>query len=293
MFRYNAATNAAWEDVCEQIDWEPVKAAHRETRGLAEHDFEVLALMTFAAAKRWLASDLKIGIVTTEQRFLVTVPGAPDVECERFPLATKELELKLLKSGARLFKGFADLTLKNGTECDWKTSGDLGPAWRDRHQHSWQAKLTCWARAAKRFVFRGVERSGRTAEVIIDWPIASPVTGRIAYDNTDCDHQVRAAFAVRDSQSSSPWLRAMPHACFAFGRACEHRSMCDENNAPITLPDNGPLSYSGIEGLLLCPERYRLGKVLADNDEDSDSRTALGRAFHAGVAVLWNQPICL
>lgn len=288
------ADDTRWAELCAQVSWNDIRDVHRQTKLLAEHDFEALALMTVAAARRWALDDMgKIGGI--EQRFLVSVPENAELPCERWPLATKEAEEKLLADGARLLKGFTDLIItKRFSEgdrhvvVDWKTAGDVGPAWRDRLQHSWQAKLYCWANQSPRCVFRGVQRDGRTAEVVVEWPVLSPVTGNVAFNDSDAEQYVRSAFAIRESQTSAPWARAMPHACNAFGRPCEHLPMCNENTHPGGIP-SGPLSYSGIETMLLCPERYRLGKLLAVADEDTDARTALGRAFHSGMEALYQQ----
>lgn len=290
-----SAAADVWAEVSEQIDWEAVGAAHRSVK-LPEHDYKALALMTSRAAARWVPGDLgKIGDV--EQRFLVTVPEHEDQQVTHYCRATKDLEVELQCSGVSMFKGFVDLTLDDPAEnanedvltvVDWKTTSDVGPQWRERLQHSWQAKLYCWAHSAQRFVFRGVERNGRTAEVVIEWPIYNEF-GRLAFCDADAENHVRQAFATRAAQSrSNHWTMHTPWACRAYGRQCEHYGHCTNNTAPRGPGPTGPLSYSSIETLLLCPERYRLDALLVQESSEDD-RTALGSAFHQGMAELYGQ----
>jgi hypothetical protein len=165
---------------------------------------------------------------------------------------------------------------------DWKTAGSINEAHTDRLKLSWQGKLYGTTYGCQEIVFRSIQRDCRVSELRLPWPMPG-------YGDHDVVEHYRQALAMREMMKhEGRWLQHMPYACGAFGKDCPHRVICAESNiAPVKLLELRPFSYSGAENFLLCPERYRLDTVL--ESDDSNEKTLLGSAFHAGVATAWQQ----
>jgi hypothetical protein len=238
--------------------------------------------------KKWGPSDyVTLAVDAIEDRFVVTSPrtGRP----RSFLSVTSE---ESRSHGSRAFKGFIDLcgvrTLPNGDYkrevVDWKTTGSIGIEHSNRLRLSWQWKLYGYVYGADTVVYRSIQRDGRVSETRLDWPSTS-------WYPEDVERFMRQVLDLRESQlGESTWLQHSPFACRAYGRDCPRLDVCARYNQHLTGEAAlGPMSYSGAETLLLCPERYRLEQVLGREDGESEGDTSLGTAFHAGAAEAWRQ----
>lgn len=277
-----------------------VEAIH--TVKLKQDDAQDCASMVLKALKKWGVQDyLGLAIEGIEQRFAVEFPkvelGQPQVFIPHVDITDEESA----SYGPRSVKGYVDLVGVRGAGIcagdshvragggdlvreviDWKTTSNISSDQQDRVRHSWQGRLYAATYQAQRVVFRSIQRDCRATELHYDWPSRS-------YCDIDvCEHFGKALDLRETFRHSDKWLQHAPSACGAFGRDCTYREVClVHNQAPRKLIELRPLSYSGTETFLLCPERYRLNTVL-DGDKGSDS-TDLGTAFHAGVACAWEQ----
>ena len=165
---------------------------------------------------------------------------------------------------------------------DWKTTkGALDADWAARYKYSWQWKLYAAAYPdAKLFHYRGISRSGATREVVIEIPDGIVDEAR---------QYLKQVSDMRDSlRETYPWPRKMPSSCRAYGRDCDFVDVCRENQLiPGTIDFQKPLSYSGTETFLLCPEKHRLTQIAGYGEDDEV--LAFGKSFHRGIAEVYTQ----
>ena len=273
-----------YEALLDALDFDKVIQAMRDT-GIKQCDQEDACVMVLRALKRWGPNDfLGLDISGIEERFSVQFLG-PNAGIRS--ISTDVTSEEALGQGEHSLKGFVDLVgtrnAKDGplrTVIDWKTTGSISAEQQQRLRDSWQGRLYALAYGAQRIEYRTVNREGRCIELVLPWP------GE--YEERDVVQHYGYALGLRDLFSGGPvWMRHAPYACKAYGRDCPYRDLCSHNQAPRKAPEARPLSYSSCETLLLCPERYRLDSVLKLDDNKED--TALGTAFHAGVAQAWRQ----
>ncbi len=268
-----------FKEILEAVDWHAVGTAQRFEAVLSDAEHETVTEAILSAVEKWTPGDFgRIGSV--EEKF----------QAQIYP------EKAVINWGQELFSedpesvvGFVDLTVwPPSTVVDWKTTGDVGTKWQDRHYLSWQGPLYALAAGAQGYVYRGVERSPyrrvngrgihRTREVASPWPNFRNNQSVLLWLR-----QNLAQRAVLDGQS--PWPQRSPGACGAFGRPCDFLELCETGTTPLTSLTLGPFSHSGIERFGLCPERYRLEKLLGEGHDEG----AFGTAFHAGVAEVYGQ----
>lgn len=268
-----ARKNPAHDALVERVDWALVGAEIDKVKLLAD-DRAVAVDLILRAMRRWTVRDQEeYAVDGTERYFLVDRHGADVTSREPQSHDTH---------------GYVDVTgvVGGGVRklVDWKTAGSVDAVWRERCRLSWQWSIYCYAEHATVFSFRGLTRSGQLAEVLLTYPTEQR-------NDAAVKRRLLALHALRDQQAENgtPWLRNEPFACGAFGRACPHRERCDGGGLvpPAPQPVDGPLSHSGAQTLLLCPERYRLDRVYREDDDTEESN--LGSAFHVGIANVYQQ----
>ena len=119
------------------------------------------------------------------------------------------------------------------------------------------------------------------------------VAVEIGVPDAPAREQLLTLYARHNAARYPSWLTHAPYACTAFSskfqpRQCAYYDSCQaHNNATPIVPELGPMSHSGAELFALCPEKYRLNSVLGADEGAAD--TAIGSAFHAGIAEAYRQ----
>ncbi len=260
-----------WDDIFVTLDLQKVddeiNAIEVGQPNMPDYDRQDVRELTLIAAARWLPTDLlEWDLDAVEEPF----------EVQGFRGIT---DLRGRHKG--LFNAFAE---HRGSAFigDWKTTkGALDADWAARYKYSWQWKLYSLGHpAAKLFTYRGISRTGDTREIIIEIP---PGVGAEAQQYLD---QVKAMRGVLEGQV--PWPRKMPGSCKAYGRECDFVDQCRENLVvPGQVDFLKPLSYSGTETFLLCPEKHRLTQIAGYGEDDEV--LAFGKSFHRGIAEVYRQ----
>lgn len=262
---------AEWEDILLSLDLKKVtdeiNAIEANQPPMPDYDRQDVRELVLIAAERWLPTDLDEWILDSVE--------------EEFEVAGFRGILDLRGRHKGKFNAFKDHA-GSPFICDWKTTkGALDADWAARYKGSWQWKLYSAAFSeTKLFSYRGVSRSGDTREIIIEVP---PGVAEEAQQYLD---QVRGMrFMLRES---IPWPRKMPGSCKAYGRQCEFHDICWENQTvPGVVDFSRPLSYSGTETFLLCPEKHRLTQISGYSEDDET--LAFGKSFHRGMAEIYRQ----
>lgn len=260
-----------WDEIFPLIDLEKVDAEINAVEDgksqMPDYDRQDVRELVLIAAARWLPTDLEEWYVDSVEES-IEIPGFRGI-----------LDLRGRHRGRfDAFKNHAG----SGFICDWKTTkGALDADWAARYKYSWQWKLYAMAVPdVKLFSYRGINRNGETREIIIEIP---PGIAAESEQYLNQIHRMRGMLA-----GEAPWPRKMPGSCKAYGRECEFIDTCQEN---IVIPgkvDFGkPLSYSGTETFLLCPEKHRLTQISGYGDDDEV--LAFGKAFHRGIAEVYTQ----
>ncbi len=259
----------SFEEILPNLDLGKVEEAILQTPLLA-HYFEDVKLMVFAAANKWLVSDLNMlsaNSLGLEEEFLLTLQSYP-------------------------VKGFIDLRgeYKHGENrgkvvvVDWKTSsGELDLTWQGRLVDSKQWKLYSLVPPGADFIsYRGVNTKGKTREVYLKVP--SGVREDVENYFTSTGDMMKA-LSGRDI-----WTQNMPMACGQFGQTCWAKNWCENGTAPRYLVpiEEITLSYSGAARFLSCPEKYRLTKR-SEAGADSTDSTRIGNCFHLGIEEIYSQ----
>lgn len=260
-----------WDDIILALDLGKVNAEidaiESNQPPMPDYDRQDVRELVLVAAERWLPTDLvEWKLEAVEEPF----------EIQGFRGIT---DLRGRHNG--LFSAFAGHV---GSQFigDWKTTkGALDADWAARYKYSWQWKLYALsAPAAKLFTYRGISRSGDTREIIIEIP---PGVHAEAQQYLDQVKAMRGALT-----DEVPWPRKMPGSCKAYGRECDFIEHCRENRvAEGSIDFSKPMSYSGTETFLLCPEKHRLTQIAGYGDDDEV--LAFGKAFHRGIAEVYRQ----
>lgn len=271
-----------FNEILEAVDWSAVGTAQRAEAKLSDGEHETVTEALLSAVEKWTPSDFG-HIAKIEERFqsfadLNYMTGwGEQASCDN-PSSVV---------------GYVDLTLHSPDMLefgvvDWKTTGDVGTKWQDRQRLSWQGPLYCFVSRAATYAYRGVERTPyrridgrgihRTRTVSSPWP-SFRTDGDV---ERWLDQNLAQRAVLRDQ---APWPQRSPGACGAFGRDCDFLPLCETGTAPLTSLTLGPFSHSGIERFGLCPERYRLEKLLGETNEEGN----WGSAFHGGVAEVYRQ----
>ena len=260
-----------WDDIFVTLDLQKVdneiNAIEAGQPQMPDYDRQDVRELVLIAAARWLPTDL--------------------VEWE-LDAVEEEFEIEGFRGITDLrgrHKGLFD-TLKGHKGAkflgDWKTTkGALDADWAARYKFSWQWKLYCLGNPGTAlFTYRGVSRNGDTREIIIQVPPGVEAEAQVYLD------QVKAMRLPLEGQL--PWPRKMPNSCKAYGRECDFIDYCRENRIiEGTVDFQKPLSYSGTETFLLCPEKHRLTQISGYGDDDEV--LAFGKSFHRGIAEVYRQ----
>lgn len=265
------------------MDWESVVGDIQAT-GIKQCDAPLAANMVLKALKRWGPTDLDgLLIDRVESRFLLV--EQPNGYRSHLDVTSDESRAH----GHRSLKGFVDLSGVDGegrrVVIDWKTVGTITPEKQSAQRASWQGPIYAYATGADKIVYRLLQRDERAVEIRLDWPT-------VGCNNKDVERHITQCLDLRESLlAHGTWIQHKPYACNAYGRPCPHFEPCAVYNAPTRVEKNlGPLSYSGMETLLLCPERYRRDALTPETESsDRNDATDLGTALHAGVANVWRQ----
>lgn len=260
-----------WDDIFPLIDLEKVNAEidliEVGQPPMPDYDRQDVRELVLIAAARWLPTDL-------EEWYVDAIEEEFEIEGFR----------GILDIRGRHRGRFSSFDNHAGAPflADWKTTkGALDADWAARYKYSWQWKLYCAAKPDVRlFSYRGINRSGETREIIIEVPPGVVEESRQYLD------QIRT---MRDVlRGTSPWPRKMPGSCKAYGRECDFIDICHENIVREGDVDfSKPLSYSGSETFLLCPEKHRLTQISGYGEDDEV--LAFGKSFHRGIAEVYRQ----
>lgn len=260
-----------WDDIFQTLDLDRVDAEINAIEAgqppMPDYDRQDVRELTLIAAARWLPTDLvEWDLDAVEEPF----------EIEGFRGIT---DLRGRHKG--LFNAFA--SHKGAVFIgDWKTTkGALDADWAARYKYSWQWKLYALGHPqATLFTYRGISRQGPTREIIIEIP---PGAAEEAQQYLDQVKGMR-----RSLEGQYPWPRKMPGSCKAYGRECDFTEHCWENKiAEGSVDFTKPMSYSGSETFLLCPEKHRLTQIAGYGEDDEV--LAFGKAFHRGIAEVYRQ----
>lgn len=265
------AVQLDWDDIFPLIDLQKVDAAINAVEegqpSMPDYERQDVRELVLVAAARWLPTDL--------------VEWELDAVEEPFETADLRGILDLRGRHKGIFKAFEGHA---GSKfiCDWKTTkGALDASWAERYKYSHQWKLyAASVPDVKLFSYRGINRNGETREIIIEVP--DGIHGEVQQYLS----QVKSMREVLGD--SYPWPRKMPSSCHAYGRDCEFIDQCQSNVViPGKVDFSKPLSYSGTETFLLCPEKHRLTQISGYGEDDEV--LAFGKSFHRGMAEVYTQ----
>lgn len=192
------------------------------------------------------------------------------------------------------FKWVADLIAYNPSQViiiDWKTTTTPDKRWESKIVDSWQWRRYSyfaerrWPKLNVKFVYRGIPRTG------IGKPRQVTLSSESSYWNYQIgkvpkDLQQNAQFLEGLSQETR-WPEYRPSGCNAFGRECPFTAQCLSTGSPAGLIQLEHLSHSTLEKLAICPERLRLSKLLAT--EEDGMLLGVGKATHAAIAAAYEQ----
>lgn len=282
-----------FDQLVSKVDWRLVGSAMNEIP-LDEHEYETILDMIWSALEKWGLDDLEeFKIRGVEEPFTLFVPSKGDLPVERF-LGQLHEQVHSDFDRHRLLVGFVDLQGVRDHKreiIDWKTTRDASLDWVRSLRDSWQWKIYSTAYGAESFRYRGVEKQAhkrvegrgvhKCREVVLEWPTD-------AWGDEDVVAYLRQNIDLRESLAKSTvWPARQPWACKQFSKLCPYKDLCVTNSAPRSLIELSPFSYTGIERFSLCEEKYRLEKLLSADDEDKGGD--FGKAFHAGIACVYEQ----
>lgn len=246
---------------------------------LTRPQLEAVRQGIFAANEKWLVRDIyEFKLDSIEERF----------------------EVDTFSNGGQAVKGFIDLSgTLNGTQApfgayagggfvlDWKTSDrPLTTDWKNRQVDSWQWPLYAAIKGAALAIYRGYSwGDGDTREIIIKVPDWNLNSVREQYGSV---LELRRTLVMGGYEV---WPQHKPTACNMYGEECPFYSDCYDYSMPRQKMDVRPLSYSRVSDFMLCPEKARRMELLEiDNARGYQTkRTAMGQAFHRGVAEVYRQ----
>jgi hypothetical protein len=263
-----------------KINWDRVYDAIQAER-IADWDKELVGLAVEKAAKEWTSTvDRSMTIVSTETYLEHPFPMKIDI-LQSDP-ATDRMKI-----------------------VDWKTkkAGTLDERWTLKQKRSWQPKLYAAAVAT----LYGPEVFPVVSEirgiVLAEKPTVK--TLQMVFTRADAEaainylRQVEAERKALLANGTVPWIKD-PQGCRAFGDMykCEFEPVCWPGTSgeplvqiPVGNMDRAerPFSHSSASEYLRCPERYRLLRVLERSDDEEDTVTGAGNAFHAAMEEIYSQ----
>jgi hypothetical protein len=184
--------------------------------------------------------------------------------------------------GIRL-KGILDLVLSGDRVVDWKAaSSAVDWKYKNRLRHSWQWKIYCFLRGAKKFEYRIYSYGVRAWQTIY----------LTAYDGLEDEVWSLVLGAQRMKESLGLfdfpyWPRPnMPSCCNAYNRKCEFWDDC--TGGVITQIGNHVIedtwwSYSRIKDFGECPEKFRR----KTERREEDGKWLQNTVLHAALAETW------
>lgn len=244
---------------------------------MADYEFASAKELVYLAAETWLQRDVHdLAISGIETEYIKTLPQ------------TGAQKWKMILDLQGTLNGKLNVSKKYAGKkavIDWKTSsGQLDKVWENRLLSSWQWRMYLYFTDADLMIYRGLNREGKTRELWIDRP---------ANLEEDLIPQLQGVMAQRAALVASGlevWPRKMPMACGSYGRECPYIEDCNALTMPRALiPIDKTLSYSGMDKLLTCPERYRRSVIEDRSSSESTEESNFGVRVHAGLAELWGQ----
>jgi len=268
-----------WPFIEAGIDWDRVSAAVGDLseQGSRSYSFEQTDAreIVYLTAQRWLPLDLlnlKVSHVEQEHDDAL-VPEFPGL----LQKSIIDIEGELL-GFSTAFKPYAGQKFI----IDWKTSGGgLDTKWSNDLKDSWQWRIYAAQRDVQVILYRGLSRTKVFREV----PIVVP------FGNTALVHMhLKGIYSQIDALKDFPmWPKHRPSACFSYGMDCEYSGPCGEEEGPFGGIDfTRPISYSGSERFLSCPEKFRRSR-LAGAERGGSEATEFGSAVHRGMAEIYRQ----
>lgn len=269
----------AFEEYFERLDHEKIAAAIIGPPGspkIADYDFDQAKLMIWSAGEKYLTRDLyDMEITGIEEPYEDTLAFTWGSQTFR---GIKDLK-GILRGKLNVTKRFAGKKVV----IDWKTTGStLDTTWDERLLDSWQWKKYLYFDGADVMLYRGLNRDGKTRELIIERPAGLAEDVRVQLEGITLQRNALVASGLEI------YPRRMPSACGAYGRECSNWTDCRNNTMPRqALASNGTFSYSSMDLFGLCPEKYRRSKISDKTDDTEES--IFGTAVHRGLAELYQQ----
>lgn len=244
---------------------------------ISDSDFDSAKVMVWAAGEKFLSRDL----------YDMQITGIEEPYEDNLQFSWGSQVFRGIKDLRGTLRGRINVTKKfvgKKVVVDWKTTiSTLDTTWDERLLDSWQWKKYLYFDDADVMLYRGLNRDGKTRELLIERPpiLASDVLIQLEGVALQRKSLIDAKLEI--------WPRKMPSACGAFGRECPYWVDCRNGTMPrVTVEDGKTFSYSSMDRFLLCPERYRRS-VITEVQEDSTDESILGVAVHRGLADLYQQ----
>lgn len=270
-----------WEEWKQQLNWEKVSQAilsiENDQLELTSVDYEMAAGMCMDTAAHFVPLDMAAFEILGVEKAGEYGPGK-----------TKYIIDLLLRVKKDAIKPYCDYSEGTLLVVDWKsTANHVDDNWRRKYIRSWQSRIYCVAEDALLAEYRGVSwytdpplaGEHETKALLLEMP---------ATNKQEVDEYLAGAEAMAASLSPlEVYPRKIPKACGAWGRDCQFLNDCISYTMPRQKLDNPQLSFSSIENLFECPEKYRRLKI--SKDEETGSSLTVGQALHRGMAEVYTQ----
>jgi hypothetical protein len=278
-----------WEEWKSQVNWEQVQQAilgvEDGSHELTTIDYELAAGMTWDALEHFVPLDkAALNVLGLEKygeygpyktKYVIDVLAEiiedPIAPYNKYPVGTKVI-------------------------LDWKTAmGNLDSNWSNKYKQSWQGRIYAAAVAAPLIEYRGISQTKDSDDPVQGLYQTKSVP--MAVPETNTEQVDEYLFGIQRQVDAYAQLevypRRMPKSCGAWGRDCEFKEDCKNYTMPRQRLEMGlQLSFSRIEQLHECPEKYRRMRL---QKERSNEGVIIGLAVHRGMAnaysQLWNVPI--
>ncbi len=268
-----------FEDYFNQLDHEKIAAAILGPEGtpkMADYDLSDAKSIIWAAGEKFLPRDL----------YDMQITGIEEQYQEKLDFSWGSQVFRGIKDLKGVLNGRLNVTKKFAGKkvvIDWKTTGStLDTTWDERLMDSWQWRKYLYFDQADVMIYRGLNRDGKTRELIIERPpdLEEQVLIQLEGVSLQRNALVKAGLTV--------YPRKMPGACGAFGRECPHWTACRTGTMrKQALSEDETFSYSSMDLFMLCPEKYRNSRLFKGEDDTEES--IFGVRVHAGLAEMYSQ----
>jgi len=279
-----------WQFYSDQIDWNKVNAAISDvSTPLSDLEEELVRICVWDAAEKYVSLDLAAFKITGIEKRVEFQPEGSKSIVKGYIDLMGEIREDGIKPYCDYFPGI--------WEADWKTtggrvfstdnkdgsgpqfSGTVNSQWKERYLDSWQGKIYARAAGARLMEYRGISQLREYASLILAFE---------EHQIQEVDEYVVGASAIYNSLLDSGlqvWPRRMPKSCGNWGRDCQFKKNqdCILYTMPKGVPPRRDLSFSSIEQLYECPEKFRRMSLDKGLDDGTDA-SRFGEAVHRGIA---------